>query len=798
MKNKNFIIFFLLLFTKNIQAENLNIQAKNISLDKDGMTSIFKDDVIIKLKEKIIKSNYAKYNKKTGNILIQENIVAEDDKGNIIEAEIAEYYDNKKILKTKGITKIVTSDKYVLEGSDIFINNDKKLISSERDSILTDLDGNKIFLENFEYQVGNNIFKSIGLVKIIDNKKNNLEFAQIYIDTKTNEFLGSDIKAFFNDENFKINKKNKPRIFSNSFSSNNQQSTFIKSIFTLCDYRDNDKCPPWSIQSTKMLHDNKKKTIYYDNAIIKVYDIPIFFIPKFSHPDPTVARRSGFLPPAISDTKNLGESITVPYFFNISKDKNFTLNSRLFVSENPLFTGEYHQALKNSFVMADFGYTEGYKKTSSTKKKGEKSHFFGKYSKSFIGKNNSDNNLNISIQDTSNDKYLKLYKIKSNLVNYNNDVLENSMNYTYQKDDIFFGLEASVFETTKNSYEDKYEYILPEISFDKDLFNDEKLGSLDFQSNFKVRNYDTNKLESFFVNNFNWEKDYNLLPNINTRFLSNVKNINYETKNVSIYKNETTSELFGALGLLSEINLKKTNNNKEHFLDPKIFLRLSPGSMRDQSGGSRLTPLNAFNIDRIDDKNNFETGISSTFGFDYKIRENNQTKFDLSLAQIVNKKENNKMADKTSLNEKLSDLVGTSNYKINDNLKLKYNFSIDQNYKDINYSEVASSYNFKSINFDFGYLNEKKHIGDQKYFTTKIDYKTTNNALLSYETKRNLVTNSSEFYNLSYEYFNDCLKAGLVYRREFYNDSELEPENSLMFKITLIPFGSIDSPTLSN
>ena len=117
------------------------------------------------------------------------------------------------------------------------------------------------------------------------------------------------------------------------------------------------------------------------------------------------------------------------------------MNSRLFVSENPLFTGEYHQALKNSFVMADFGYTEGYKKTSSTKQKGEKSHFFGKYSKSFIGKNNSDNNLNISIQDTSNDKYLKLYKIKSNLVNYNNDVLENSMNFTYQKDDIFLDLK---------------------------------------------------------------------------------------------------------------------------------------------------------------------------------------------------------------------------------------------------------------------------------------------------------------------------------------------------------------------
>ena len=33
-----------------------------------------------------------------------------------------------------------------------------------------------------------------------------------------------------------------------------------------------------------MLHDNEKKTIFYDNAVVKVYDIPIF-ISKLSHPD---------------------------------------------------------------------------------------------------------------------------------------------------------------------------------------------------------------------------------------------------------------------------------------------------------------------------------------------------------------------------------------------------------------------------------------------------------------------------------------------------------------------------------
>ena len=65
---------------------------------------------------------------------------------------------------------------------------------------------------------------------------------------------------------------------------------------------------------------------------------------------------------------------------------------------------------------------------------------------------------------------------------------------------------------------------------------------------------------------------------------------------------------------------------------------------------------------------------------------------------------------------------------------------------------------------------------------------------MKFSTKRNLLKDSSEFYDLSYEYINDCLRAGLVYRREFYKDSELDPEDSLMFKITLVPFGDIDSP----
>ena len=64
----------------------------------------------------------------------------------------------------------------------------KNIISSKNQTLLKDPDGNQIYLENFEFNLSSNIFKSIGLVKIQDKKNNIYEFSQIYIDTKKKKF----------------------------------------------------------------------------------------------------------------------------------------------------------------------------------------------------------------------------------------------------------------------------------------------------------------------------------------------------------------------------------------------------------------------------------------------------------------------------------------------------------------------------------------------------------------------------------------------------------------------------------
>ena len=43
---------------------------------------------------------------------------------------------------------------------------------------------------------------------------------------------------------------------------------------------------------------------------------------------------------------------------------------------------------------------------------------------------------------------------------------------------------------------------------------------------------------------------------------------------------------------------------------------------------------------------------------------------------------------------------------------------------------------------------------------------------------------------------NDCLTAGLVFRREFYDDpaNDIKPKDSLMFMITIVPLGPVATP----
>ena len=154
----------------------------------------------------------------------------------------------------------------------------------------------------------------------------------MYVDTKNRKIIGSKVRANLNPKYIdQATQENEPRFVANTGIITKSKSYFKKGIYTQCK-RNKDKCPAWSVQAKTITHDKSKKTIYYDNSTLKIYDIPVFYFPKFFHPDPSVKRQSGFLTPTMRDSSALGVGLNLPYFFAISENKDFTFTPQMYLS----------------------------------------------------------------------------------------------------------------------------------------------------------------------------------------------------------------------------------------------------------------------------------------------------------------------------------------------------------------------------------------------------------------------------------------------------------------------------------
>ena len=431
MKNNIFYFFLLLALSLNfnLTAQELEINSSKVKYDNDAKITIFEGDVN-----------------------------SSDEKGNKLFAEYAEYNKLDKKIKTNGNTKIITSNGYEVISANVIFDNKKKIISSRNKTQIKDKDGNKILVDMFSYSTSTNIFFSKGNIKIFDINNNNYSFSEIYIDENVKKIVGSDVKAFLNDDKISSDGKNDPRLFANTMSLSENINTIEKGVFTFCKIREDEKCPPWTLQSKKIKHDLAKKTIYYDNVVLKVYDFPIFFAPKFSHPDPSVKRASGLLAPSLTNSTTVGSGFATPYFWNIAKDRDLTLTPKFYVAENPLLLAEYRQAFMSSFLIVDAGYTPGYKKKNNKKTDGGRAHFFSNFNKIFLNEQDRKSSLEINVEKVSNDTYLKVHNIDTSLADKNETVLENKLDFVYQDKDLFFGLAPSFFEDTTKHSNKRYEY----------------------------------------------------------------------------------------------------------------------------------------------------------------------------------------------------------------------------------------------------------------------------------------------------------------------------------------------------
>ncbi len=805
IKNKKKLIIICLvnffLFTSHIDADEFNITAKEIVIDKENEIIVGKGSVIAQDSDgKTIYADKITYEKSREFLLAEGNVKISDNEGNILKTDKSTYDKINEIIVTYNNSELVLKEGYTLNTKNILYRTKKKTLTSDNNSIFTDIDGNIIETTMFQYDIGNNLFSSIGKIKIIDINKNKYFFKEIYIDTNKKEMIGSDVSVVLDQQNFGVSEKNDPRFTANDIFISKNKTTLSKGVFTVCQKRE-EKCPPWSLKARKIIYDKTKKNIYYEHATLKIYDVPIFYFPRFFHPDPTVTRQSGFLFPFFTNSTTVGNGFAIPYYWAINNDKDLTFTPKYYANENALFLNEYRQSFRNGLLTLDTSYTEGYKNTSKTKYEGSKNHIFAKLDLNLNEDEYFDNNLSFKVQRTSNDTYFRNHSINTALVSSENTNLENEIQYNFAKNDSYLSITASMYENLRDKTNSRYEYILPNIIFGKTFFT-ERFGSLDLSSNALYSNYNVNKHKTFLTNDVIWKPAGLITKKGFVNSLEGmIRNKNYKTKKTGEYKDGgTVNEIQGVVAYKSSLPMKKDGINYSNLFSPSFMFRYAPGHMRNLT--EKDETLNYASLFALNKTSEIENGLSAVLGFDFKINQKRidkteREKISLSLGQVFSNKINRDIPTKSSLDQKMSDVVGKIDYNFSEIGNIGYKFSVDHNFSDFNYNEISTNLNFGKIQFNLDYLEENNHIGSEHYANSGISLNFNDHNKLSFGTKKNFKTDSTELYDISYQYAIDCLTAGVAYRREFYQDSDIEPNNTLMFTMTFVPFGSVKTPAIN-
>ena len=116
-------------------------------------------------------------------------------------------------------------------------------------------------------------------------------------------------------------------IKSNNFKKNDLgESYFKEGVYTACecDFKQDVK-PIWRIETKEIKHDPATKTIYLKHPVMRIFSIPVYYLPYLSFPDWTVKRRSGFLTPVYGYSKQNRFHIKVPYYYSPENDPTWDM-----------------------------------------------------------------------------------------------------------------------------------------------------------------------------------------------------------------------------------------------------------------------------------------------------------------------------------------------------------------------------------------------------------------------------------------------------------------------------------------
>lgn len=578
-------------------------------------------------------------------------------------------------------------------------------------------------------------------------------------------------------------------------------TTLHRGVYSPCDICEEkgQKTPLWQIKAFRVVHNKEEKRIVYEDAFMEFFGVPVLYVPYFSHPDPSVKRQSGFLPPTIASSSELGQQIEVPYFWAISPDKDLTLIPRFTTEEGPVYQGEYRQRFESGRMKAFATGTWPRTRQATTPGDNEfRGSLFGD------GKFDIDESWSWSFRTelATDDTYLRKYDLSgtTDLINNLNASYVDGRN-SFTADAYYFrGLLATDSESTTP-------WVAPVLQYEY-AYPDQILGgNIGFSANAMVLGRSVGPQSRRVSSTVRWDRRetssngfvYRLFGSLRGDFYS-VEDVPNPASPANDFEPQTITRGLPTIGTEWSYPLARSEDGFHQVIEPIVQLIYSPNvgntvEIPDEDSLSfEFDDTNLFSEDRFAGLDRWETGARANVGVRYSVYTPGGAQANALFGQSYRVEDNTSVAAETGLRDESSDYVGRIMLSPSNDFLAVYRFRIDDERFKVRRNEVnlLGRHGPVSAELGYGYYAADQSVTFQEREEVYLGSVVQLNEYwrMFGQTRQDLADHRTVANRIGIGYEDECVDASLMFTQSFYRDRDFEPDSSVMFQVTFKTLGT--------
>ncbi|SEP57519.1 LPS-assembly protein LptD [Thalassovita taeanensis] len=557
---------------------------------------------------------------------------------------------------------------------------------------------------------------------------------------------------------------------------------------TSCRVCGSDTAPLWQIRATRTTHDSQEHQLYFENAQLRVLDVPIFWLPRMRLPDPTLKRASGFLIPSLSQTSQLGLGLKMPYFIRMGDHRDLTLTPYV-SAETRTLELRYRQAFRTGRIEFNGAVSDDTIVPGDTR-----GYLFG----TALFDLPRDFKLTFNLEAVTDRAYLLEYDYSDK------DRLESELAVTRAKRDEYARAALISYQTLREGEDNStLPTIIGDLSYERRLFPKALGGELRMSlgahshyrySDLDIAGRDISRADAAL----SWQRIWTLPGGVRAEWMSGLAIDAFSVhQDSSAIDSDTTVTPQSALTLRWPL-LKTTRAGASHVIEPLLMLGWVGGSNsnlpNDESTRVEFDEGNLLSLSRFPSYDLRERGTSAAVGLSWTRLGPRGGSSSLVLGQVFRENAITDFSTTSGLSGRSSDLLFAGQIKSAAGLSLSARTLLSN---DMDFSKAEARLGWLGTNSALGasYIWMGTDLDEDRASTVSewlVDgrYRFSRHWSATADWRYDVAADRTAEASLGFLYTNECVQVNLSLSRRFTSSTIVEPSTAFGFTVNLTGFSA--------